>query len=106
VRTPRSSAALLLLLVLPLVLSAACSKAEARIDLQDPADLGAFAARIDREPERADALLEEAGVTREELHEAILRVATDPEAARAYRDAFEAGWKGAEDDEPPPPAGG
>lgn len=94
-----------LILAVPLALSA-CSEAEARIDLQDPADLGAFAARIDREPERADALLEEAGATREELHEAILRVATDPEAARAYRDAFEAGWKGAEDDEPPPPGGG
>lgn len=99
-RAPRSSAALLLLLVLPLVLSAACSEAEARIDLQDPADLGAFAARIDREPERADALLEEAGVTREELHEAILRVATDPEAARTYRDAFEAAWGSGPEDEP------
>lgn len=94
-----------LILAVPLAL-AACSEAEGRVDLQDPAELGTFAARIDRELERADALLEEAGVTREEVHEAILRVATDPEAARAYRDAFEAGWKGAEDDEPPPPAGG
>jgi hypothetical protein len=88
-----------LLVALPLVLSG-CSEAEGRVDLQDPTDLGAFAARIDQEPERTDELLAEAGVTREELHEAILRVATDPEAARAYRDAFEAGWGSGPEDEP------
>lgn len=100
-RTAQALAALLL--ALPLVLSG-CSKAEGRVDLQDPSDLGTLAARIDREPERTDELLAEAGVTREELHQAILRVATDPEASRAYRDAFEAGWEGEEGGTPP--AGG
>lgn len=101
-RTPRACAALLV--ALPLVLSG-CSGAEGRVDLRDSTDLGAFAARIDREPERTDELLAEAGVTREELREAILRVATDPEASRAYRDAFEAGWEGAEEGDTPPAGG-
>ena len=101
-RTPRAWAALLV--ALPLVLSG-CSEAEGRVDLQDPTDLGAFAARIDREPERTDELLAEAGVTREELHEAILRVATDPEASRAYRDAFETGWEVGEEGDTPPAGG-
>lgn len=98
-RTPRAWAALLV--ALPLVLSG-CSEAEGRVDLQDPTDLGAFAARIDQEPERTDELLAEAGVTREELHQAILRVATDPQASRAYRDAFEAAWEGGEQGDTPP----
>lgn len=101
-RTPRALAALLV--ALPLVLSG-CSEAEGRVDLQDPADLGAFAARIDQEPERTDELLAEAGVTREELHEAILRVAADPQASRAYRDAFEAGWEAGEEGDTPPEGG-
>lgn len=93
-----------LLVAFPLVLSG-CSEAEGRVDLQDPTDLGAFAARIDREPERTDELLAEAGVTREELHEAILRVATDPEASRTYRDAFEAAWEGGEEGDARPAGG-
>lgn len=101
-RTPRALAALLV--ALPLVLSG-CSEAESRVDLQDPTDLGAFAARIDREPDRTDELLAEAGVTREELHEAILRVAADPQASRAYRDAFEAAWESEEEGDTRPAGG-
>ena len=101
-RSPRALAALLI--ALPLVLSG-CSEAEGRVDLQDPTDLGAFAARIDQEPERTDELLAEAGVTREELHEAILRVAADPQASRAYRDAFEAAWEDGEEGDTRPAGG-
>lgn len=84
-----------LAVVLPLVLVGACGGEDGagsatEADLSDPAELGAFAARLEREPARTDELLADAGATREELHQAILAVAQDPDASREYRDAFEA----------------
>lgn len=78
--------------LVPLALGAACAAPEPApsVDLRDPADLGAFAARIEREPERADEILADAQVDRAELRQAIFEVARDPEASREYRDAFEA----------------
>lgn len=95
--TPRTrlialSLVLSVVLALPLLVSGACGGGDshARVDLRDPGELGAFAAQVESEPERADDMLARAGITREELYQAILDVARDPEAAREYRDAFEA----------------
>lgn len=88
--------ALAVVAVLPLLLVGACAGGEEaedgaeRIDLQDPAALGAFAARVEQEPARTDELLADAGASREELHQAILAVAQDPDASREYREAFRA----------------
>jgi hypothetical protein len=84
---------LALAMAAPLLLAGACrsgGEASTRVDLQDPAQLGTFAAHVEQEPDRADELLADAGIRREELFQAILDVARDPEAARKYRDAFEA----------------
>ena len=42
---------------------------------------------ISAEPDRADEILEEAGVDREELDKMMYEIATDPELAAAYKDA-------------------
>lgn len=87
--------ALALTAVLPLLLAGACTggeEADAReeIDLEDPAALGAFAARVEQQPARTAELLAEAGASRDELHQAILALAQDPDASRRYREAFQA----------------
>lgn len=81
--------------VMPLLLAGACAEDQGPatgtpMDLEDPAELGALAARVEREPARTDELLADAGVSRVELHRAILAVAQEPDASREYRDAFEA----------------
>lgn len=52
-------------------------------------DLGTLGARIYQQPDRADALLEEAGLTRESLAAEVRAIAADAEASRRYQEAFD-----------------
>lgn len=51
-------------------------------------ELGRLGGRIHAEPERADELLAEAGLTAEELEARVREVTADPEASREYAEAF------------------
>lgn len=55
----------------------------------DPAALGELGARIYLEPERADELLDDSRITREEFEVRVREVAADPETARVYTEAFD-----------------
>lgn len=52
-------------------------------------ELGTLGARIYQQPDRADEILEEAGMTREQLTERVRAVAADVEASREYQAAFD-----------------
>ena len=70
-----------------------------------PEELGRLGARIEQEPERAEAILEEAGLTWEELETAVRAVSADAGKARRYAEAFaEAGGQGALPGAETPPA--
>jgi hypothetical protein len=51
-------------------------------------ELGRLGGRIHAEPERADELLAEAGLTEEELDAQVRAVTADPDASREYAEAF------------------
>jgi hypothetical protein len=53
-------------------------------------ELGQLGGRIHQEPERADEILAEAGLTAEELEERVREVTADPDASRAYAEGFRA----------------
>lgn len=59
-------------------------------DELSPAELGQLGGRIHQEPERADEILVEAGLTAEELEEQVREVTADPDASRAYAEGFRA----------------
>jgi hypothetical protein len=62
--------------------------AEADSELVERAqDLAALASAIESEPERVDELLDEAGLSAEELEELLFDIAADPAASQAYADA-------------------
>ena len=68
-------------------------------------ELGRLGARIEQEPERAEAILEEAGLTWEELETAVRAISADAGKARRYAEAFaEAGGQGALPGAETPPA--
>ena len=54
-----------------------------------PEQLGELGAKIVNEPERADELLTEQGLTRETLEAEIRRITEDPEASKRYAQAYE-----------------
>ncbi len=54
------------------------------------AELGELGGRIYAEPARAEQLLDEAGLTAEQFDARIREVASDPEVAREYTEAFDA----------------
>ena len=51
-------------------------------------ELGRLGGRIHAEPERADELLAEAGLTEEQLDAQVREVTADPDASREYARAF------------------
>lgn len=53
-----------------------------------PEELGRLGGRIHAEPERADELLAEAGLTEEELAARVREVTADPDTSREYAEAF------------------
>lgn len=53
-------------------------------------ELGRLGAELDQEPERAEAILEDAGITWEEFEAAVREVSADSEEARRYAEAFAA----------------
>lgn len=52
------------------------------------AELGRLGAHLDQEPERAEELLDEAGLTWEDFEAAVRRVSADTGEARRYAKAF------------------
>ncbi len=96
----RATSILLLTALLGALGSVACAGAGDTGDAATSADpaparlsaeeLGRLGGSIYAHPDAADALLENAGLTREQLEEQIERVAADPEASGRYRRAFEA----------------
>lgn len=54
------------------------------------AELGELGGRIYVEPDRAEELLDRAGLTAEEFEARIREVSSDPEVAREYTEAFDA----------------
>jgi hypothetical protein len=71
-------------------LSAACAGGEPDAGELSPAELGTLGGRIHQQPERAEEILAEAGLTAEELEERVREVTADPDAARAYAEGFRA----------------
>lgn len=57
---------------------------------RDPAALGSLGARLHAAPERTEEILTEAGLDYAAFEQAVRDVATDVEASRRYREAFEA----------------
>lgn len=53
-----------------------------------PEQLGALGAQIRKEPDRADELLSEHGMTRDSFEQAIRDVTENPDAARRYTAAY------------------
>ena len=93
-RTALSLLAFCLLLAGGLSL-AACDAGDDEAPAAEAADLsaeelGRLGAQLDQEPERAEAILEEAGVTWEEFEAAVREVSADAEEARSYSEAFAA----------------
>lgn len=54
------------------------------------AELGELGGQIYVEPDRAEELLDEAGLTAEQFDARIREVSSDPEVAREYTEAFDA----------------
>ena len=54
------------------------------------AELGRLGAELDQEPERAEEILDEAGLTWEQFEAAVREVSADTEEARRYAEAFAA----------------
>jgi hypothetical protein len=71
-------------------LSAGCAGGEPETGEWSPEELGRLGGRIHQEPERADAILAEAGLTAEELEARVREVTADPDASRAYAEGFRA----------------
>lgn len=71
-------------------LSSACAGGEPAEDELSPAELGTLGGRIHAEPERAEEILAEAGLSAEELEERVREVTASPDDARAYAEAFRA----------------
>ncbi len=82
---------------------AACDPGDDEAPAAEAADfsaeeLGRLGAELDQEPERAEAILEDAGITWEEFEAAVREVSADTEEARLYAEAFAAaGGEGPED---------
>jgi hypothetical protein len=55
----------------------------------EPEELGVLAARLHMEPERANEILAEHGLTREEFDDRVWEISEDPDAARRYTEAME-----------------
>lgn len=53
-----------------------------------PEELGELGARLEQEPSRAEEILEEAGLSWEELESAVRAVSADADTARRYTEAF------------------
>ena len=53
-----------------------------------PAELGRLGGRIHQEPERAEEILAEAGLTAEDLEARVRQVTADPDASRSYAEGF------------------
>jgi hypothetical protein len=70
--------------------SAGCAGGEPEAGEWSPEELGRLGGRIHAEPERADEILAEAGLTGEQLEVRVREVTADPDAARAYAEAFRA----------------
>lgn len=86
-----ATAALCALAVLALAgLSAGCAGGEPAEDELSPEELGRLGGRIHEEPERAEEILAEAGLTAEELEARVREVTADPDQARTYAEGFRA----------------
>lgn len=78
-------------------LSAACAGGEPAADELSPEELGTLGGRIHAEPERAEEILAEAGLTAEELEARVREVTASPDDSRAYAEAFRAASGGEPD---------
>lgn len=92
-RAARRALCALAALVALAALAGGCAGGGAEPDEPDElsaADLGRLGGRIHQEPERADEILAEAGLTAEELEARVREVTADPDASRAYAEGFRA----------------
>lgn len=71
-------------------LSAACAGGAPAADELSPEELGRLGGRIHEEPERAEEILAEAGLTPEELEARVREVTASPDDSRAYAEGFRA----------------
>jgi hypothetical protein len=65
----------------------AATSAEAAAELT-PEELGALGGQLDREPARAEEILEAEGLTWDGYQQAVREVAADADEARRYSEAF------------------
>lgn len=89
-RAARRALCALAALVAVAALAGGCAGGEAEPDELSAAELGRLGGRIHQEPERADEILAEAGLTAEDLEERVREVTADPDAARVYAEGFRA----------------